>query len=407
MKAAADTPRGELDMDALMRRGRELRVKRAVVASTLSLLTLIGGALTAMELDDKDLRERKSTVTPAQSPTDSACDDKNPRSDGRPTRYCIASGPFQDSEGMVARWAWYAYLDDEGELCDWFNEPGGGGGGCGGPKIVRDINPGLSSVDEQDPILDLELPVDTASAFVETKDGKQLPVNIYNAPPELGVSMKFGLYFELPIESERVVALDQHGSVLATEDLDLIKKDPLANFPRARGGSQVDFGYVGDELWDLSAHNSGDAPLHCVSIGIGNDQQAADVEFGANWCSPSDDKSALLFEQTWWSGLERFAPVFGSVPRTASSVTLELQGKEPQDVPILESPEYGMWPEPVYEMDFAVAFPPLGSEGRLTARADDGTVLSTWDLCLEQAATKGVAYTACDEATEFWRPPKK
>jgi hypothetical protein len=404
MKAAADRPDDNLDMGALIRRGKGLRTKRALGVSSLMLVVLSGAAWAAYELTGNE-PWRNSNVVPARSPVSEDCEDKDPKSEGKKIRYCIASGTFEDSEGMVAPWSWYAYFNAEGDLCDLFEEPGGAGGGCGGPTAVKDISPGLSSVDEQDPILDLELPVDTATAFVETRDGDQLPVNVYDAPSELGISMKFGLYFHLPINALKVVALDGQGSVIASEDLAFIKKDRFPDFAKADGW-MVSSGYIADEPWSISADNRGNAPLQCVSIGIGNDQEAADVEFGANWCSQSDDETALLLEQTWWRGLRRFAPIFGSVPREASSVALELDDGTHRDLPILDSPQDGMWPEPIYKMDFVVGFPPLGAEGQVVARAADGSVLSTWDLCLDPAATQGVEYAACDERTEFWQPPE-
>ena len=75
-----------------------------------------------------------------------------------------------------------------------------------------------------------------------------------------------------------------------------------------------------------------------------------------------------------------------------------------QDVPISKSPEGGMWPEPISNTNFVVAWPPVGAEGTVVAKDADGDVVSTWELCLDAASTSGVDYTACDESTEFWEP---
>ena len=109
----------------------------------------------------------------------------------------------------------------KGQLCDSFTDPMGGGGGCG-PPSTKDIQLALAGMDNSDPLLTLSAPGDTETAFVETADGQSLRVTLYDAPPELGLPLKFGLYFELPKDAGRVVAKDESGKVIASEDLDFL-----------------------------------------------------------------------------------------------------------------------------------------------------------------------------------------
>lgn len=412
MKAAADTPDGELDMRPVLARARSLKARRVVAASVSVLFLLAGGAWAALELGGDGVgRNDTDPITstdPVEPPDADECKDRDTDNDGEQVRYCIASGTLEDGEGGASRWVWRAYINDEGDLCDSFNHGRGGGGGCG-RKRIDGIEIGLLSFENQGPLLDLRLPIETRSAYVETREGKRLEVDIYDAPPELGLNLKYGLYLGLPVDAERVVALDEEGAILAKEDLEFIKDLVIEGSPGLGEGSGwvVGDGLIATEPWSVIANRKAGVSLHCAALALGNDPEAADAEFGLEWCSSSEDEDVLHVEQGWWNGLPEHAPVFGSVPRDAESVTIEFSDGTTEAVEILESPEHGMWPEPVYETDFMVAFPPLGAEGRVIARAEDGTPLSTWDLCLEQAAAEGVDYAACDEATEFWEPRKK
>ena len=405
MNAAAETPDGDLDMGALLQRGRKLRLSRAISASALSLLVLSGGALAAIQISGEGTTERKGAPAPAQDPTDSSCKDKDRGADQNHIRYCIAQGTYDETE-----WKWYAHLNNEGDLCESFFSKVTAGSSCGPPlKANKTIEVGgLASWDGSGPILDIVTSEFIATALVETSDGDRLPIELFDAPEELEIYQRFGLYFDLPKKASRVLAVDKNGNVIGHDEIDTRMTtitDDLMDLAQT-GGMSISFGSKRGEPWDLAGKFPSGSSLPCLMFGLGNDPKAADVELGVRWCPDSGDANALHIEQAWWSGLEDLAPLFGSIPRETAIVELAFEGGTSEVVSILESPQEGMWPERIYETNFVVAFPPLGAQGQVVARADDGSVLSTWDFCLEEEATKGVDYAACDDQTEFWTPPE-
>lgn len=410
MKAAADTPDGELDMRAVLARTRSLKARRVAAASVSVFLLLAGGAWAALELgrDRVGRNDTRPVASPdsVDSPDASECKDRDANNDGEHVRYCIASGTFEDGEGDGSQWVWRAYINDEGDLCNSFNYEEGGGGSCS-RKPIKGIEIGLSSFEDQGPLLDLMMPVETRSAYVETREGKRLEVDVYEAPPELGLNLKYGLYFGLPVDAEEVVALDEEGAIVAEEDFELLKQMLIERFSGIGEGSGwvVGDGHVAGEPWSLSADRRAGVPLHCVELALGNDPEAADAEVAMELCPRSDDEDSLHLQQVWWTGLRELAPVFGNVPREAESVTLELSDGT-TEVKKLRSPEDGMWPEPVYETDFIVAFPPLGAEGQVVARAGDGTILSTWDLCMDRSTIDDAKLGELDTRTYYCQSSK-
>ena len=408
MKDAADAPDDGLDMNVLLRRGQKLRFRRAIGASSLALTIMTGGALAALEVSDDGSAptERDRVVAPARSPAEAECEDKDRNSDGDHVRYCIARGVFENEE-----WKWYAYFNSNGELCESLLTSTQGGGGCGGRlRSTKAIQVGgLSGWDGAGPLLDVVTEENVSRAFVETSKGERLPIQLFDAPHGLGVPQRYGLYFDLPKDAERVVAVNDDGEVLGEDGLDFLvtatdgKGDPLEDVGGADGVS-ISFDSIEGEPWSLSSRfPSGDA-VPCLTLGLGNDPKAADVEISAQWCPESDDVADIHAEQVWWVGLKERAPIFGTIPQEAASAQMEFDDGTGEVVRILESPEDGMWPEPTFATDFVVAFPPVGARGQLVARADDGTVLSTWNLCLDPPP--GELTSAACSNTMFWTPPE-
>ena len=406
MKSAADAPQKELELGMVLRRGRQLWVRRAIATSTLSLLMLSGSGLVAYQVASGDrVVDRKSDdkIASTDDSVTEHCKDRDPESDDENVRYCIAKGTL---DGL--NWAWYAFYNDHGDLCQSFNAPGGGGGSCGRRWSTDSVGmKGLSTGGVLDPTLEATLTEEAATAFVETLDGERREMHVFDAPRELGIRGKYAVYFRLPRDAKDLVVVDSSGDEIARVGLySLMGDDPL----QANGdddGAVIASDPIGTRFWTLSADWRRDVPIHCVLLDLGNSYADGDVELSADWCSRSLDVEDLLLEQMWWSGLDEVAPVFGSVPPQTSSLTLELENSS-EPIPIRESlmDWSGFDPAPVYDTDFVVAFPPLGSSGQIVARTADGSVISTWDLCLDEQTTDGVDYTACDDQTEFWTRPR-
>jgi hypothetical protein len=405
MKAAADLPLDDINVDAIWQRGKGLRIRRALGASVLGLVILSGGAWAAIEglTGDAADKKRNTKLIPAETPASRECEPLERTSDQKAGPFrCIGSG---DVEGVA--WSWYAYFyekDGGRDLCNFVVEPSGRVD-CASPhNVARRITLTLSSEHPLEPMVNATLPEGSASAYVEMSSGKKLEMETFDAPAQLGVPIQYALYFQLPRDAVRVVALSEQGEVIDTKTLDWSEIPSTGD----GGGWIVAFDIVRDEPWTLSVDEQRGTPLHCVELGLGNDIETTFSKLQATWCSDSGDAGRLLLEQMWWSDLKGLAPVFGSVPREAATVTLELADGSSESIPLLKSPVDGSarWRGPIYDTDFIVALPPLGSEGQVVARATDGAILSTWGLCLDSAATEGVAYAACDERTEFWQPPE-
>ena len=402
MKRAAGRTGGSIDADELWRRGRILRAQRTILASGLAVVLL--GGLTAFGLAMGDGAGRDSRKIPAATAPAEECRDRTGAwmGEGKETAQCIASGT---TDGID--WFYGAYVNEEGDLCDVLITGGEDGAGCGSREgEIREIHLGLTWGGPLDPALTAEIPAGAAEVVVETAEGESVPMDVFDAPPEIPHSLKFGLLFNLPRHAERVVALDEDGNRVATESLEGLF-ETMDEFDRyAQGGDGdgwlIDYGVIQSEPWSLDAdQQSGDGL--CAGLGLGNDERAAEVEVHALFCRRLSE-ATLHLEQMWWDDLGDLAPVFGFVPRAADRVTLEIEGSPAEEIPIRKSPTEGLWDEYVYPVDFVVAFPPLGEAGRIVVYDSAGEVMAEWQLCLTEGDTEGRDYVACSATTEFWTP---
>ena len=380
-----------------------MRAQRAALASALALVILSGLTAIGFAARDEIAGDDSNRLPPAasQSPGN-GCSDRSAAwmGEGKETAHCIASGTTDGTD-----WFYGAYVDDKGDLCDVLVAGGGEGGGCGPrPREIKEVSLGLSSGGPLDPALTVEMPADASRAFVELAGGGTIEMDVYDAPPEIPHSLKYGLLFNLPRGAERVVVLDDDGSRMATVDLEVLFGSLEEIEPKGDGsGWIVGDGRINGEPWVLDAdQRDGEEP--CVGLGLGNDERVGDTEVHALSCPPPTDDEVHL-EQMWWNGLEDLAPVYGFVPRAAGRVTLEIEGRPAEEVEIMPSPRKGTFnDEYLYPVDFVVAFAPLDQPGRIVVYDATGAVLATWDLCLTNGDTAGRDYTACSDATEFWTP---
>jgi hypothetical protein len=400
MQAAADVPSVPFDPESAWRRGRQLRRRRTVFASAATLIVIVGAGFTVARSGSQEVpivpAERGEESQPVE---EAPCEDKMLATEDE-RAHCIARGTYDGSS-----WFYGAYLND-GELCIHLNEPGGGGGtGCGEARSARTVSPGLSSGGPGSPILTATVPEHSVSVVVETERGETVEAPVYDAPDELGLSLRFVLLFDLPKGAERVIAYDSSGNEIARSSLRLLldANRSLQEKVGDANGWMIAFDVIDGESWDLSADLRHKEDLQCVTLGLGNDVEAADVELAATSCYEDPKAVDLSLEQMWWEGLEGRAPVFGLVGREVHKVELRLDDAEPQDIEIRRSPAEGLWRDrPVYEVDFVVAFPPLGATGEVVALDVSGKVVASWPLCMSERPQG--AYGSCNQATEFWQP---
>ena len=403
MQAAADEPNEPFDVETAWRRGRRLRVRRAILVSVAASTIVVGAGFAFTQTVPE--KATSAPAEPAGEPSvgeESECEDRTVAYKDV-VAHCIARGTYDGSS-----WFYGAFIED-GELCIQLNEPGGGGGtGCGEAKNARTVSPGLSSGGPGGPILTATVPEQSVTVVVETQRGATVEAPIYDAPEEIGLSLRFVLLFDLPKGSERVIAYDASGAETARGSLDLLLETSrqVEEELNAEGGWMIANDAIAGETWDLSADLRQDGSLQCVMLGLGNDVEAADVKIAATSCYASSETDGLELEQMWWEGLEAHAPVFGLVGSEVDKVEMRLDGAEPLDIEIRRGPTEGLWrDQPVFDVDFIVAFPPLGATGEIVALDRSGKLLEAWPLCMSERSEEG--YGSCNQATEFWQPGAK